>query len=107
MDAAMKSLWCDALRSGKYEQGKFYLQNDGKFCCLGVLCEVNNVPSSVNEDGNTVYKINGYGKIKAVPNNYCGLAMAELDKLMIMNDGGNTFEEIAYWIEQNIQQEEI
>jgi hypothetical protein len=31
----------DALRSGRYEQGTGFLQTrDGKFCCLGVSCEV-------------------------------------------------------------------
>lgn len=34
-------LWIDALRSGEYEQGSGALQTrDGKFCCLGVLCDV-------------------------------------------------------------------
>lgn len=32
--------WVEALRSGKYEQGKNRLCKDGKYCCLGVLCEV-------------------------------------------------------------------
>lgn len=31
--------WADALRSGKYEQGKMALCKDGAFCCLGVLAE--------------------------------------------------------------------
>src|SRR5688500_15014524 len=33
-------LWVDALRSGDYKQGRHYLQADGKFCCLGVACQV-------------------------------------------------------------------
>lgn len=33
-------LWVDALRSGEYEQGYGALLNDGKYCCLGVACEV-------------------------------------------------------------------
>lgn len=34
-------LWTDALRSGQYEQGVNVLRTkDGKYCCLGVLCEV-------------------------------------------------------------------
>lgn len=33
-------LWIDALRSGEFEQGKSYLNRNGKMCCLGVLCEV-------------------------------------------------------------------
>jgi hypothetical protein len=32
--------WVAALRSGKYEQGKGYLNIGGTFCCLGVGCEV-------------------------------------------------------------------
>lgn len=32
--------WVEALRSGKYKQGKQALCKDGKYCCLGVRCEV-------------------------------------------------------------------
>lgn len=32
--------WVDALRSGKYKQGKGYLHKDDCFCCLGVLCDL-------------------------------------------------------------------
>ena len=32
--------WVEALRSGKYKQGRQYLNQDGKYCCLGVACEV-------------------------------------------------------------------
>lgn len=32
--------WVDALRSGKYQQGAGCLSAEGKFCCLGVACEV-------------------------------------------------------------------
>lgn len=35
---AMK--WVAALRSGKYSQAKYSLQDRHGFCCLGVLCEV-------------------------------------------------------------------
>ena len=33
-------LWLKALRSGKYKQGRGYLNKDSTCCCLGVLCEV-------------------------------------------------------------------
>jgi|SRR5688500_13133770 len=33
-------LWVTALRSGVYEQGKESLRKGGKYCCLGVACEV-------------------------------------------------------------------
>jgi len=35
--------WVKALRSGEYKQGQSYLRSrDGKFCCLGVLCDLTN-----------------------------------------------------------------
>ena len=37
-DVAKK--WVAKLRSGEYEQGRGYLNDDGRMCCLGVLCEV-------------------------------------------------------------------
>lgn len=40
MNPELKAKWVAALRSGKYEQGHEYLNKDGKFCCLGVLCDV-------------------------------------------------------------------
>lgn len=36
----VKTLWLEALRSGRYEQGEKNLERDGKFCCLGVLCDL-------------------------------------------------------------------
>lgn len=36
----VRTLWVEKLLGGEYKQGKGYLQNDGKFCCLGVLCEL-------------------------------------------------------------------
>ncbi len=35
-----RSLVADALESGKYEQGKGWLERDGKLCCLGVACRI-------------------------------------------------------------------
>lgn len=32
--------WVSALISGKYPQGRFYLEDSGKFCCLGVACNI-------------------------------------------------------------------
>lgn len=40
MDPVLKAEWIDALTSGEYPQGNHYLNKDGKFCCLGVLCEL-------------------------------------------------------------------
>jgi hypothetical protein len=40
MDPEKKGKWVAALRSGEYEQGTGSLNNGGKFCCLGVLCDL-------------------------------------------------------------------
>ena len=41
MNKEAKEMWIDALRSGKYKQGKSFLKNyDNTYCCLGVLVEV-------------------------------------------------------------------
>jgi len=39
----INELWVNALRSGKFKQGKEMLQDSEKhFCCLGVLCSLYN-----------------------------------------------------------------
>jgi hypothetical protein len=41
MNKEIKEKWINALRSGKYEQGKSQLRSlSNKFCCLGVLCDL-------------------------------------------------------------------
>lgn len=40
MDQEIKALWTGALRSGDYTQGQAYLNKNGQFCCLGVLCDL-------------------------------------------------------------------
>lgn len=41
-----KEAWIKALRSGNYKQGRAILRTlDNEFCCLGVFCDINNVPA--------------------------------------------------------------
>ena len=40
MHKNIKEKWIAALRSGEYKQGRKHLNNNGAYCCLGVLCEV-------------------------------------------------------------------
>jgi len=37
---SVKELWVNALRSGQYRKCKEVLRYDGKFCALGVLCDL-------------------------------------------------------------------
>lgn len=40
MRKEIADLWCDALESGEYIQGKGGLCLNGKYCCLGVLTDL-------------------------------------------------------------------
>lgn len=40
MNPEIKAKWVEALRSGKYQQGRMALKNGDNFCCLGVLCDL-------------------------------------------------------------------
>lgn len=69
MKKSVKELWVKALRSGKYEQSKYVL-NDGKgFCCLGVLCEVYQKEAKKNHKKRLVVE-------KGVDDNAGGLCIA-------------------------------
>ena len=40
LDPELKAKWLAALRSDEYKQGKYCLNIEGEFCCLGVLCDI-------------------------------------------------------------------
>lgn len=113
MDRDLRNRWVRALLSGKYVQGKSYLQDgEGRFCCLGVLCEIDDdvvfdwdgdeyvFPS---EDEDTYERERNEAEL---PSNYerlLGFAEGQTSTLMRMNDDeGCTFTEIAEWIGKNL-----
>lgn len=113
--------WVAALRSGKYKQGVGGLRRDDRFCCLGVLCEIAEVPSFETVGAVTYYTyafnehIHG---ISYIPDRFVPSIISDLDllktirkddgnlnelmgQLMTMNDSGNySFNEIADFIEE-------
>jgi hypothetical protein len=95
--------WIEALRSGKYEQGKNRLRKEDKFCCLGVLCDI-------SEQGTWKHKIKKRYVVEkegasftlsskildwAGLNFYNGQFDPSIPALSELNDNGKTFEEIA------------
>ena len=101
MDPEIKRQWVEALRSGKYEQGRLFLERDGKFCCLGVLCHaVRGVTPTYNPDGGlSCYAENaGYGLVEELfPDTVAH------ETLWGMNDDQNkSFAEIADYIERTL-----
>lgn len=118
MDPELKAKWLEALRSGKYEQGIRVLKTkEGKFCCLGVLCDISGKGSFIEDLGD--YDIIGGPILHAnctgdvVLENIAGLQINPKDEtkgftLTRMNDGCMpdtdskrfSFAEIAEYIEK-------
>lgn len=102
--------WTEALRSGQYKQGEMSLCDDGRYCCLGVLCDLYKDEFKLNaETYGTETEFDGHSC--TLPNTLCeafGLTdlgryktESGLQSLAADNDSGNTFAEIADTIEQN------
>jgi hypothetical protein len=109
MNPSVKQAWTEALRSGKYQQGKECLCQGGKFCCLGVLTDiylqetkqqwrrdVGGFYSFETEGGILPFSVQQWAGIYA-PNPY--LAGYHLTS---WNDDGASFEEIANLIEAHL-----
>jgi hypothetical protein len=102
MKQSLLKKWLTSLRSGEFEQGQCALNKDGKYCCLGVLCEI----SGIGE----WYPLNGYQLYRLNDRAYCGYIPPQLGlddinvaKLIGMNDHQKkNFAEIADYIEQNV-----
>lgn len=118
MNEEIKKEWVAALRSGEYEQGREYLNTKGKYCCLGVLCEIAikhglDLPIRTRRTYSNISVI-AYDQIEhvlpakvqkwaglgsespSVQFNGCNTALAE------MNDEGMSFERIADIIEEKL-----
>lgn len=101
MNPARKQIWLDALRSGKFEQGRGCLVNSGKYCCLGVALKVLKdwredpglMCSMISPicDDDWQWQVILLGE---------GLPKEHIGTLSRMNDTGSTFKEIADWIEE-------
>jgi hypothetical protein len=93
MDAKLKAKWVKALCSGKYPQGKGYLENNGKYCCLGVLRSVGNI--KIGEDENGFLKFYNYQHDRFV-----ALPEDAQRALATLNDQRVPFDMIAGLIEE-------
>lgn len=114
MNPEYKKIWVEALRSGRYQQGQGYLKTyNGKFCCLGVLCNIMGYQWRYNNTG--VYPVDDKGAWVCVmrgdyPQGFLGdmildkvrLSDQEQINLADLNDSGSTFSEIADYIEKNL-----
>jgi hypothetical protein len=109
MDPTIKQKWLDALRSGRYKQGKLVLRSaENRFCCMGVLCDVINEAgwdeSGVIRTGRYVYVGPHGNKCSSfIPPDVAEAAQLDTTYepgLTIKNDRGESFDQIADYIER-------
>lgn len=105
MEASLKAKWIEALRSGKYKQGRLALRTrNDHFCCLGVLCDVSGV-SEWKENG-PCYSYDGASSLLP-PLLRNQLTREARHALMERNDySGMSFPDIADWIGTNIPEDD-
>lgn len=106
MNTDLKARWVAALRSGKYKQGKSALQTwDGKFCCLGVLCDLIDPEGwELRSTFCALYNYKTDTRTGFLPDSLglaIGLGEEFQSRLSQLNDGNETFEKIARIIETN------
>ena len=107
MNAEIKKEWVEALRSGKFIQGRDLLRSRDKHCCLGVLCEIQSKHTghkweTALSDPNSFTFLDGFYGLGSRTLNWCDLKSTEALALASMNDKGSTFEEIAKYIEEKL-----
>lgn len=97
-----KEEWIAALRSGEFKQARNYLYDASRegYCCLGVLASLAGVPKAVLQFAATDY-------LSETKELYEALNLTEeiAGKVIYhiaseMNDEGETFDEIANWLEE-------
>lgn len=131
MQKDVRDRWVKALRSGDYEQGSGYLCKENKYCCLGVLNDVQgndfvlengvrqyyNITEKAQSAVTTVrkyYDIDDRAQYSVTLNEGWlesqGLESHDVMRLWPMNDGRNasgehiySFSDIADFIEENVE----
>ena len=101
---AMK--WIKALRSGKYEQTRSgHLRDSDGYCCLGVLCHINNITITGDEtlpDYFDLQMLDLSSNDGQLPK-YYKTKHGKLNTLAELNDVGLSFKQIANIIENNYE----
>lgn len=100
MNQEIKQKWVEALRSGKYKQGKRVLRSGDKFCCLGVLCEV----VGIDYNGNLPYLPSDVMKLAGLDckNPIVSYSREEITLASLNDDLNFSFHSIAEVIERNL-----
>jgi hypothetical protein len=107
MNSEIKTEWVRQLRSGKYRQGQHALAWVGRYCALGVYCEVVSSEADPARD----HSEGGYEDLMS--DEPCGVPLSVLARgrlheadawqIIDLNDTeGRSFRQIADWIERHL-----
>ena len=110
MNPQIKEDWVEALRSGEYEQTQGVLDQDDRQCCLGVLCDILDVPFVMGIEPKGRFRLYGEtgvesesGHLPASVLKRTGITPTQVDRLVDLNDKYKaTFDEIADYIEATL-----
>jgi hypothetical protein len=114
MNKKVKKLWVEALRSGEYKQTDGQLRNvHNSFCCLGVLCNLHAQahPHIAAKQKSPIKYMDNTGVLPDPVQRWAGLEgnwgadvtiKGEYLTLIIHNDNGRTFKQIANAIEKQL-----
>lgn len=96
--------WLVALRSGEYQQCKNYLYNEDGYCCLGVACLISGIDNDLLI-GHMVIpdNENGFDDIPYLLKGSANKKGSLVSMVAPMNDNGKSFNEIADWIQANVE----
>ena len=102
-------MWVKALRSGEYKQTTETLQDDGGYCCLGVLCRVGEKGDVTTDSEDDML---GGDTLEDQPDilEWSGMNSSEgkfgaSDTLAVLNDEGSyDFDQLADVIEKEWEQ---
>lgn len=105
--AGHRKLWVEALRSGRFQQGRERLKTiNNEFCCLGVACEISGLGAWTEGGLYAVGEIDRSATIlPTAVRDWLGLvnnaSNYEDGQLTVHNDAGASFAEIADLIDSD------
>ena len=115
MTPELKEKWIEALRSGDFPKGKSTLLNDqGQYCCLGVLCEIHDEVDKVEKFFGNFGKIKNLFFHKDHPDDWntvflpysvrekVGISVPDMHKVAEINDISDDFSNAITYIEENL-----
>lgn len=101
MNAEVKAKWVKALRSGEYKQTDGGLRENDNFCCLGVLCDLYD-PTLWDASTYRVEGACGVGYPPRTVKEWADLSDEQVEVCAERNDNGDSFAQIADYIEANL-----